>query len=71
MGLTEILSTADSITTVGLLIAIVYAFVRGYVVSARELKSVEAQRDQWQTVALKAMNLGERTVQVVKNGSQD
>lgn len=67
MDFAELLRLADSVTTIGLLFAALVAYSRGIVVSRRELRSIEQQRDQWRGIALQAMNIGERSVEVIKD----
>ena len=74
-GLVEIMRLADSVTTVGLLVVIVAAFVRGWVVTPREVHvqtelaaRLLKERDEWQDVALRAVTVGERTVDALRNG---
>lgn len=77
MTISEIFNSADSITTVGLLFGFVILWIRGKIISPRELQDKEAaiqrilsERNDWQKIAIDAMALGKRTVDVVTNGGK-
>lgn len=78
MTLNELLNAADSITTVGVLLGIIWAFTKGWWVFGREVQNEKetvarliGERNDWQQIAIKALHIGEQTVDVIRNGKHD
>jgi len=79
--LTQVLDAADTVTTSGLLLLLFVAWIKGWIVSPREVNAKDEliktetetitrliqERNDWQQIALQAMNLGERTVTALGN----
>lgn len=56
------LDLLDGVGVVGICVLAVVAFSRGWICSGRELRAAEKQRDEWRSIALRSLNVGERHV---------
>ena len=56
------LNLLDNVGVVGLCVLAVVAFARGWICSGRELRTIEKQRDEWRSIALRSLNVNERHV---------
>lgn len=65
MSILELLRLGDSVTTVGVCLAGLAAFIRGWIVPGSTQTRLIEERNQWQKVAVDALQLGKRTVDVV------
>jgi len=55
------LDLLNGVGVVSVCVLAVIAFTRGWVCSGRELRDAQAQRDEWQAIALRSLQVSERT----------
>lgn len=62
-GLLDVIQSAG---VIGLLVVIVTAFLRGWVVTKREYLEVVREKEAWRAIALRGSKTGKEVVEVLK-----
>lgn len=70
MGLKELLDLGDTVTTVGICVAGLAAFIRGWIVPGALATRLIKERNEWQQIAVEAMKLSNRAVSVVADNGR-